>query len=46
MTYVHSKSELASGELVPCVIVGSEGYDLVARPVAELEKKVSLKVMR
>lgn len=46
VTYVHSKSELASGELVPCVIVGSEGYDLVARPVAELEKKVSLKVMR
>lgn len=45
MTWVQSKGKLAPGEVVRCVIVGSDGYDLVARPVEEIEKKVSLKVM-
>ena len=45
MTYVQSKEKLAPGEVIRCVIVGSDGYDLIARPVGELEKKVSLKVM-
>jgi ribosomal protein S12 methylthiotransferase len=46
MTYVQSKRPLSPGELVPCTIVGSDGYDLVARPVEELEKKVGLTVLR
>jgi len=45
VTFVQSRRELSPGELVSCVIVGSDGYDLVARPVDELEKRVSLKVM-
>ncbi len=45
VTYVQSREKLAPGELVPCVIVGSDGYDLVARPVAEIEKKVPLRVL-
>ena len=42
MTYVQSREKLAPGELVRCTIVASSGYDLVARPVTELEKKISL----
>jgi ribosomal protein S12 methylthiotransferase len=45
MTFVQSKEKIAPGEVVRCVIVGSDGYDLVARPVDEIEKKVTLKVM-
>jgi ribosomal protein S12 methylthiotransferase len=45
MTYVQSKRPLSPGELVPCTIVGSDGYDLVAKPVEELEKKVGLTVL-
>jgi ribosomal protein S12 methylthiotransferase len=45
VTYVQSREKLAPGELVPCVIVGSDGYDLVARPVTEIEKKVALPVL-
>jgi ribosomal protein S12 methylthiotransferase len=44
-TYVHSTRALSPGELVRCTIVASDGYDLVARPVDELEKKVALKVI-
>lgn len=46
VTYVHAKKPLSPGELVRCVIVGADGYDLVARPVEELEKKVGLTVLR
>ncbi len=46
VTYVQSSKELSPGELVSCVIVGADGYDLVARPLDELEKRVSLNVMR
>ena len=45
VTYVQSKKKLSPGELVQCVIVGSDGYDLVAKPVEELEKRVSLDVL-
>ncbi len=45
-TFVQSKTKLVPGELVKCVIVASDGYDLVARPVSEIEKQVSLKVLR
>lgn len=42
VTYVQSREKLAPGELVRCTIVESSGYDLIARPVTELEKKFSL----
>lgn len=45
VTFVHSQEPLAPGELIPCVVVGSDGYDLIARPVAEAEKRVGLKVI-
>jgi len=46
VTFVHSKKKIAPGELVRCTIVGSDGYDLVARPTDELEKRVTLNVLR
>lgn len=49
VTFVQSSEKLAPGELVPCVVVGSDGYDLVARPVREVEepgRRVGLKVVR
>jgi ribosomal protein S12 methylthiotransferase len=46
VTYVQSKRPLAPGELVRCTVVASDGYDLVARPVEELEKRVGLPVLR
>ncbi|MEK6703010.1 MAG: 30S ribosomal protein S12 methylthiotransferase RimO [Planctomycetota bacterium] len=45
VTYVQSKDKIAPGEVIRCTIVGSDGYDLVARPTAELEKKVALKIL-
>jgi ribosomal protein S12 methylthiotransferase len=44
-THVISKKELSPGELVRCTIVASDGYDLIARPVEELERKVSLNIV-
>jgi ribosomal protein S12 methylthiotransferase len=46
VTYVQSSETLAPGELVRCTVMASDGYDLVARPVAELEKRVGLRVLR
>ncbi|MFW6031834.1 MAG: 30S ribosomal protein S12 methylthiotransferase RimO [Phycisphaeraceae bacterium] len=46
LTFVQSRSDLAAGELVRCRIVDCDGYDLVARPVAELERSQSLNVLR
>jgi ribosomal protein S12 methylthiotransferase len=45
VTYVQSREKLAPGELVRCTVVASDGYDLVARPTAELDKRVGLKVL-
>lgn len=45
VTYVQSREKLAPGELVRCTIVASDGYDLIARPTSELEKKVGLRVL-
>ncbi len=42
VTYVESRKPLAPGELLRCVIVGSDGYDLIARPADEVERRVSL----
>ncbi|MEM0983350.1 MAG: 30S ribosomal protein S12 methylthiotransferase RimO [Planctomycetota bacterium] len=41
-TYVASAIPLAPGELVRSVVIDADGYDLVARPVDQLEKRVSL----
>ena len=46
VTYVQSREKLSPGELVPCVVVASDGYDLVARPVAEIERRVGLKILK
>jgi ribosomal protein S12 methylthiotransferase len=45
VTYVHSRRKLSPGELVRCTIVASDGYDLIARPVEDLEKRVGLPVL-
>ncbi|GAB4546194.1 MAG: 30S ribosomal protein S12 methylthiotransferase RimO [Phycisphaerales bacterium] len=45
VTYVQSREKLAPGELVRCAIVGSDGYDLIARPVDELANRVSLPIL-
>jgi ribosomal protein S12 methylthiotransferase len=43
--YVQAKNPLSVGELVRCTIVGSDGYDLIARPTSELQRTVRLPVM-
>lgn len=45
VTYVVSRGRLSPGELVRCVVTGSDGYDLIATPTADLEKRVSLTVV-
>ncbi|NUQ52278.1 MAG: 30S ribosomal protein S12 methylthiotransferase RimO [Phycisphaerales bacterium] len=45
-TYVQSREKLSPGELVACVIVASDGYDLVARPIADIERRVGLKILK
>ena len=45
LTYVASREPLSPGELVRCTIVAADGYDLIARATAELEKSVSLPVL-
>ncbi|MEM9345277.1 MAG: 30S ribosomal protein S12 methylthiotransferase RimO [Planctomycetota bacterium] len=44
-THIDSKAEFAPGELVRCGIVDFDGYDLIARPMDELEGKVSLPLL-
>jgi ribosomal protein S12 methylthiotransferase len=46
VTYVHSSRKLVPGELVRCVVVAADGYDLVARPIDELDKRVGLTILR
>ncbi len=45
VTFVVTKDDLSPGELVRCTIVDSDGYDLIARPSAELERRVSLNLL-
>jgi ribosomal protein S12 methylthiotransferase len=45
VTYVQSREKLVAGELVRCTIVACDGYDLIARPVSELEKKLGLPIL-
>lgn len=44
-TCIASTEPLTPGELVRCTIVGSDGYDLIARPTAELQPTTSLPVI-
>ena len=44
-SWVLSHRDLSPGELVRCTIIDSDGYDLVARPVDELEQGLSLPVV-
>lgn len=46
VTFVQSREPVSPGELVRCVIVGSDGYDLIARPVAEFDGRVPLRVVK
>jgi ribosomal protein S12 methylthiotransferase len=46
LTYVVSRERLSPGELVRCTAVGSDGYDLVAQPTSDIERKVVLPVIR
>ncbi|MSR29088.1 MAG: 30S ribosomal protein S12 methylthiotransferase RimO [Phycisphaerales bacterium] len=46
VTHVVSRERLASGEIVRCTIVESDGYDLVAQPVVDLDATVRLPVIR
>ncbi len=45
VTFVHSRTALTPGELVRCMIVDNDGYDLIARPTADLESRVSLPII-
>ncbi len=45
VTFVRTKERLSPGELVRCAIVESDGYDLIARPLAELEKRTQLPII-
>ena len=46
ITFVQSRRKLAPGELVPCIIVGCDGYDLIAKPQDEIIKNIELNVLR
>ncbi len=45
VTFVQSRQKRSPGELVRCVVVDSDGYDLIARPVEELERRSSLPIV-
>ncbi len=46
LTYVSSAAAISPGEVVRCRIVEAHGYDLVARPEAEMQASHSLRVLR
>lgn len=46
VTHILTDRELAPGELLRCTVIASDGYDLIARPTEELERKVNLTVVR
>ena len=45
VTLVRSREALSAGELVSCVIVDADGYDLIAQPRSEFTAGVSLPVL-
>lgn len=46
VTFVQSAQQLAAGELVRCTVVASDGYDLIARPIADLDPRIALKILK
>ncbi len=46
VTYVVTKQKLVPGELVRCRVTDFDGYDLIAQPVDDLQKRTSLHVLR
>lgn len=46
VTRVESREELAPGEIVACRMTDWDGYDLVARPVSDLQRKARLPLLR
>ena len=46
VTFVQARERLSPGELVACEVTGSDGYDLVARPVDDAEKRTRLRVVK
>jgi len=44
-TYVDTKQTLSPGELVRCKVVDWDGYDLIARPMDEVEGRVALPLL-
>jgi len=45
-TWVVSSEPLSPGEIIRCVVVDADGYDLIAQPVDEVERRVSLPLAR
>ena len=43
-TIIESKTALVPGSLVRCRVVGSDGYDLLARPEAEFDRTIRLPI--
>lgn len=46
LTFVHSLNKLSPGELVRCTVIDHDGYDLVAQPTDQLEKRHALTILR
>ncbi len=46
LTYVRSQQLISPGEVVRCRVTGRSDYDLIAQPVAELDRAVALPVVR
>jgi ribosomal protein S12 methylthiotransferase len=44
-TYVQSKAKLSPGEVVRCKVTDADGYDLVAQPVEDQIRRVSLPIV-
>jgi ribosomal protein S12 methylthiotransferase len=46
VTYVQSRQKIAPGELVRCAIVAADGYDLIAKPLADLDPTIRLNILK
>ena len=45
VTYVQSKAKLSPGEVVRCKVTDADGYDLVAQPIEDRIRRVSLPIV-
>jgi ribosomal protein S12 methylthiotransferase len=46
VTYVHSRTKLATGDLVRCRVTHTKDYDLIAQPLTDIHRQTSLTVLR